>query len=218
MLAGGVIQAKREASCPFEKCQKKMLRDGKLNWDTSWWLKTACPRLTGLTVGKVYVIPVENVTSLNWHMSSEHTGSQLMRECMCEAGGSCGGAKKEPARQTRSATGGPATAGPQQHLLSEFLRKIYPLLSQIVEDLGRCNPWRTWLVTTKRGDLPETSIPGDHKRLSEGEKKYARRTHESSQSEGESDQLAGNLIGQKVDKTENRIKSCTKRHFCTCPE
>ena len=76
-------------------------------------------------------------------MSSEHTGSQLMRECMCEAGGSCGGAKKEPARQTRSATGGPATAGPQQHLLSEFLRKIYVLLSQIVEDLGRRNPWRT---------------------------------------------------------------------------
>ena len=75
--------------------------------------------------------------SQNKQISGEHT-SQLMAKCMCEAGAARVEQKKSRPGRRAVPLGGPLRLDRS----SRFCEKIYPLVSQIVEDLGRRNPRR----------------------------------------------------------------------------
>ena len=123
--------------------------------------------------------------------------SQLMAKCMCDAGAGRRVEQKKSRPGRRAVPqGGPLGLDRSSTAFVRSSRKIYPLVSQILEDLGRRNPWRAWLGDHKRGDLPGTSIPDDHKSLS-GWEKYTWCTHKSSQLEGESGEQTGLINGPK---------------------
>ena len=122
-------------------CRKSLtLRGGKLIPGTSLWLK--CIHVRGTLGG-----PCDHCGKCYEERDiNKHTAPSWWRSaCVMPARVDVWSKKKSRPGRRAVPQGGPLGLDRSSTAFVRSSRKIYPLVSQILEDLGRRNPWRAWL-------------------------------------------------------------------------